>query len=90
MLGFAPEGVSRFLPYMCRPFKTGVARIAYETVHRNMSTNPDFSVKILPTGITFTHREKFRSDVLIMYQKPIVVDKTWMEGLSLTLTLILT
>ena len=25
-LGFAPEGVSRFLPYMEQPFKTGVAR----------------------------------------------------------------
>ena len=80
MLGFAPEGVSRFLPFMAKPFKTGVARIAYETVSRNISANPNFSVKILPTGITFTHREKFRSDVVVIYGEPIVVDKSWMEG----------
>ena len=80
MLGFAPEGASRFLPFMAKPLKTGVARIAYETVSRNLKENPDFQLKILPTGITFTHREKFRSDVVVFYDKPIIVDASWMEG----------
>lgn len=80
MLGFAPEGASRFLPFMAKPLKTGVARIAYETVSRNLDTNPGFRLKILPTGITFTHREKFRSDVVIFYDEPIIVDASWMEG----------
>ncbi|KAL3910696.1 MAG: hypothetical protein SGPRY_008963, partial [Prymnesium sp.] len=33
-LGFAPEGVSRFLPYMEQPLKTGVARIAIEAIQQ--------------------------------------------------------
>lgn len=79
MLGFAPEGVSRFLPFMAKPFKTGVARISLTAVEEQKD-DPNFKIKILPTGITFTHREKFRSDVAVIYGKPIVVDRSWLEG----------
>ena len=33
-LGFAPEGVSRFLPYIEQPLKSGVARIAISAVQQ--------------------------------------------------------
>ena len=64
-LGFAPEGVSRFLPYMEQPLKTGVARIALEAVTqaRAAGAPPSFAVRLVPVGLAFTHREKFRSDL---------------------------
>ena len=74
-LGFAPEGVSRFLPYMEQPLKTGVARIALEAVRQSAEAgDPAFRVRILPVCLNFTHREKFRSDLCMRYRKPIYVD----------------
>ncbi|KAL1527673.1 hypothetical protein AB1Y20_009059 [Prymnesium parvum] len=75
-LGFAPEGVSRFLPYMEQPLKTGVARIAIEAVQlAEQAGQPNFGVRLAPVGLIFTHREKFRSDLCIRYCEPILVDK---------------
>lgn len=77
-LGFAPEGVSRFLPYMEQPFKTGVARIALEAVRQSSEAgDADFKVNVVPVGLAFTHREKFRSDLCMSYCKPIVVDAAY-------------
>jgi len=74
-LGFAPEGVSRFLPYMEQPLKTGVARIAIEAVQQATAAgDPTFSVTLVPVGLTYTHREKFRSDLCMRYENPIKVD----------------
>jgi len=64
-LGFAPEGVSRFLPYMEQPFKTGVARIALDAVRQATEAGEtEFEVNIVAVGLVFTHREKFRSGAL--------------------------
>ena len=79
MIGIAPEGTSRFLPFMAK-LRTGPARIALGAVSRMLPSNPKFCVKICPCGLTYTHREKFRSDVSIVYGKPIVVDASWLEG----------
>jgi hypothetical protein len=77
-LGFAPEGVSRFLPYMEQPFKTGVARIALEAVRQaSEAGQPAFRVNVVTVGLVFTHREKFRSDLCMRYCKPIVVDEAY-------------
>ena len=74
-LGFAPEGVSRFLPYMEQPLKTGVARIAIDAVQQaSAAGDPTFAVKIVPVGLTYTHREKFRSDLCMRYVAPLTVD----------------
>jgi glycerol-3-phosphate O-acyltransferase/dihydroxyacetone phosphate acyltransferase len=81
-LAIAPEGVSRFAANMAQPLKTGPARIALRAVE--LSTNPDFAVHIAPVGITYTHREKFRSSVLLDYCKPIIVDKSWLPPTSIT------
>ena len=74
-LGFAPEGVSRFLPYMEQPFKTGVARIALDAAQQaEAAGDPTFKVWLVPVGLAFTHREKFRSDLCMRYCEPIAVD----------------
>jgi len=74
-LGFAPEGVSRFLPYMEQPFKTGVARIALDAAQQAAAAgDPTFKVWLVPVGLAFTHREKFRSDLCMRYCEPIAVD----------------
>ena len=82
-MGFAPEGCCRFLPYMSQPLKSGVARIALESValaaERGLKGHDggSFRVNIVPAGLVFTHREKFRSDVAIRYMEPIVVDEAF-------------
>ena len=72
-LAIAPEGVSRFAPNMAKPFKTGPARIVLQAVEAMRTANPDFTVHIVPVGLTYTHREKFRSDVCVDVGEPIVV-----------------
>lgn len=78
-LGFAPEGVSRFLPYMEQPLKTGVARIVLDAVQgAAASGDVSFAVNIIPVGLTFTHREKFRSDLCIRYCSPMRIDSAYL------------
>lgn len=81
-LGFAPEGVSRFLPYMEQPLKTGVARIALDAVQQVLAEkgSKDFVVHLVPVGLVFTHREKFRSDLCMRYCPPIKVDHAYLES----------
>lgn len=80
-LGFAPEGVSRFLPYIEQPLKTGLARIAIEAVQQAQAAgDAHFSVALVPVGLTYTHREKFRSDVCIRYLPPLRVDAPRLEA----------
>jgi len=76
-LGFAPEGVSRFLPNMALPLKSGVARITFDAVSEFAINKgiDDFNVSIVPVGIMLTHREKWRSDVVISVGEPIIIDK---------------
>jgi len=74
-LGFAPEGVSRFLPYMESPLKLGAARIALEAVRKAAAAgDASFTVRLAPVCLTFTHREKFRSNACMRYCEPIAVD----------------
>jgi len=80
-LGFAPEGVSRFLPYMEQPFKTGVARIALEAIQQAEAAGQEnFKVQLVPVGLVFTHREKFRSDLCMRYCEPILVSKATLKA----------
>ena len=75
ILGIAPEGVSRFLPFMAKPLKTGPTRMALAAVEKHIAKDENYKIKILPRSPSRTAR--FRSDVVIMYGEPIVVDKTW-------------
>ncbi|TFK23664.1 acyltransferase-domain-containing protein [Coprinopsis marcescibilis] len=65
-----PEGISRFHPEIA-PLKTGVARMVTDILGRNRD-NPDFEISVLPCAITYMHRQHFRSDVLVTFQKPLV------------------
>lgn len=81
-LAIAPEGVSRFAASLAQPLKTGPARIALRAVE--LAEDPNFKLSIAPVGLTYTHREKFRSSVLLDYGKPIVIDKSWLPPPTMT------
>src|SRR6266849_7117332 len=67
-IGICPEGVSHDEPRL-RPIKTGVARIALAAV----STGEVRDLKIVPAGLYYTSKTKFRSAALLYFGKPIDV-----------------
>jgi glycerol-3-phosphate O-acyltransferase/dihydroxyacetone phosphate acyltransferase len=73
-IGICPEGVSHDEPRL-RPIKTGAARIALATV----STGEVMDLKIVPAGLYYTSKTKFRSAVLLYFGKPIEVEPIALE-----------
>ena len=73
-LGICPEGVSHDEPRL-RPIKTGAARIAIAAV----STGEVSDLKIVPAGLYYTSKTKFRSAVLLYFGKPIEVEPVELE-----------
>ena len=64
-----PEGQSHSDPSL-RPFRWGAARIALEfTQTREISE----TLKIIPVGLNFLRKDRFRSDVWVRFGKPIDV-----------------
>lgn len=61
-----PEGISHDEPQL-QPLKTGAARIAIEAERR---FGP-LGVRIVPVGLVFQHRERFRSSALAVVGEPI-------------------
>jgi len=74
-IGICPEGVSHDEPRL-RPIKTGTARIALGAV----STGEVTDLKIVPAGLYYTSKTKFRSAVLLYFGKPIDVTPVEMEA----------
>ncbi|MDQ2975709.1 MAG: lysophospholipid acyltransferase family protein [Acidobacteriota bacterium] len=74
-IGICPEGVSHDEPGL-RPIKTGAARIAIAAV----STGEVAELKIVPAGLYYTSKTKFRSAVLLYFGKPIAVAPVEMEN----------
>jgi glycerol-3-phosphate O-acyltransferase / dihydroxyacetone phosphate acyltransferase len=74
-IGICPEGVSHDEPRL-RPIKTGAARIALGAV----STNEVIDLKIVPAGLYYTSKTKFRSAVLLYFGKPIDVAPVKLEA----------
>jgi 1-acyl-sn-glycerol-3-phosphate acyltransferase len=74
-IGICPEGVSHDEPGL-RPIKTGAARIALGAV----STGEVAELKIVPAGLYYTSKTKFRSAVLLYFGKPIAVAPVEMEN----------
>lgn len=64
-----PEGIS-IGKRQLKKFKTGTARIAFQAEESN---NFQLNLMILPVGINYTEPENFRSNVLIITGKPIIV-----------------
>jgi 1-acyl-sn-glycerol-3-phosphate acyltransferase len=74
-IGICPEGVSHDEPGL-RPIKTGAARIALAAV----STGEVADLKIVPAGLYYTSKTKFRSAVLLYFGTPIEVAPVEMEN----------
>ncbi len=70
-MGIFPEGVSHTESQLTK-LKTGAARIALAVAERG---NTD--VTIVPCGLNYIHRHRFRSQVLLEFGTPIVVDRHW-------------
>jgi len=79
-IGFAPEGVSSFRSSATK-FKNGVAHIAIEAVSQQVERgNHDFCVHVQPASIAWTHREKFRSDIVLRFSPPFVVNQAYINS----------
>ena len=65
-MGIFPEGLSHDAAHLQR-LKTGAARTALDT----MRNNPGVEVKVIPVGLTYIHRKRVRSRVLVQYGPPI-------------------
>lgn len=74
-IGICPEGVSHDEPRL-RPIKTGAARIALGAV----STGEVSELKIVPAGLYYTSKTKFRSAVLLCFGNPIDVTPFEMDA----------
>jgi glycerol-3-phosphate O-acyltransferase/dihydroxyacetone phosphate acyltransferase len=67
-VGIFPEGLSH-LDSQLAPLKTGAARIALGVARKA----PDRPVYVVPTGLSYFTRHRFRSSVLIQFGAPIEV-----------------
>jgi glycerol-3-phosphate O-acyltransferase/dihydroxyacetone phosphate acyltransferase len=74
-IGICPEGVSHNEPRL-RPIKTGAARIALAAV----STREVTGLTIVPAGLYYTSKTKFRSAALLYFGKPIEVIPAELEN----------
>ena len=73
-IGICPEGVSHDAPGL-KPIKTGAARISLAAV----STGEVSELKIVPAGLYYTSKTRFRSDALLYFGKPIKVEPVELE-----------
>ncbi len=72
-MGVFPEGISHAESQLVK-LKTGTARIALAVAARGKT-----EVSIVPCGLNYIHRHRFRSQVLIEFGEPIVVGAEWAE-----------
>jgi len=72
-MGVFPEGVSHTASQLST-LKTGTARIALATAARGAA-----KVTIIPCGLNYIHRHRFRSQVLIEFGEPIVIEGDWLD-----------
>ncbi|HEV8429389.1 MAG TPA: lysophospholipid acyltransferase family protein [Pyrinomonadaceae bacterium] len=73
-IGICPEGVSHDAPGL-KPIKTGAARISLAAV----STGEVSNLKIVPAGLYYTSKTRFRSDALLYFGNPIEVEPVTLE-----------
>lgn len=70
-VGIFPEGVSHVESQLAK-LKTGTARVALESAARNANV-----VHIVPCGLNYLHRHRFRSQVLLEFGASIDVGEEW-------------
>jgi glycerol-3-phosphate O-acyltransferase/dihydroxyacetone phosphate acyltransferase len=72
-IGIFPEGVSHVESQLIR-LKTGTARIALTVADRGKTLVP-----IIPVGLNYIERHRFRSQAYIHFGEPISIDNEWLE-----------
>ena len=72
-MGIFPEGISHVESQLSK-LKTGAARVALAVAERGK-----VQIKIVPCGLNYIHRHRFRSQVLIEFGEPIVVGDEWVS-----------
>lgn len=72
-MGIFPEGVSHVESQLAK-LKTGTARIALAVAARGK-----VKVTIIPCGLNYIHRHRFRSQVLIEFGEPIIIEGEWLK-----------
>lgn len=73
-MGIFPEGISHVESQLVK-LKTGAARIALSVTARGKA-----DVVIVPCGLNYIHRHRFRSQVLIEFGSPIEIDDRWIQN----------
>jgi glycerol-3-phosphate O-acyltransferase/dihydroxyacetone phosphate acyltransferase len=73
-VGIFPEGISHVESQLIT-LKTGTARIALTVADRGKVV-----ADIVPCGLNYIHRHRFRSQVLIEFGAPIRIDRQWLEA----------
>jgi glycerol-3-phosphate O-acyltransferase/dihydroxyacetone phosphate acyltransferase len=73
-VGVFPEGISHTESQLIK-LKTGTARIALAVANRGKA-----EVRIIPCGLNYIHRHRFRSQVLIEFGEPIVIGANWLKN----------
>jgi len=68
-VGIFPEGVT-YEDSQLREVKTGAARMALELEHRHLGK---LGLKVLPVGLTYAAKERYRSGALVNFGSPILV-----------------
>ncbi len=66
-VGIFPEGITHDDPQL-KTVKTGAARMALELEHRHSGR---LGLQIVPVGLTFSAKERYRSEVLVNFGEPI-------------------
>lgn len=72
-MGIFPEGLSHDQSQLQR-LKTGAARVALGAARRH----PGVTIRIVPTGLHYVRRHRFRTSVLIQFGEPIALDAAWL------------
>ncbi|KAL0094725.1 hypothetical protein J3Q64DRAFT_1652843 [Phycomyces blakesleeanus] len=73
VIAIFPEGTSYTAPHHL-PFKDGLSWATYEYLSQQTDKGiPDPSISIIPVGITYSTKNKWRSDVIVEYGVPILV-----------------
>jgi len=66
-LALFPEGTSHSDPRL-KPFRSGAARIALSAARLSRDT-----VKVVPVGLSYSRKQVFRSNALLLFGEPVVV-----------------
>ncbi len=74
-MGIFPEGISHNESQL-QGLKTGAARIAFGAKR----SDPDADVVIIPCGLNYLARHRFRSSILVQYGTPIRLDAKRLEA----------